>query len=225
MGFWNSIKEKFDEADRRTEEWIESKLDFDEERLQTLVESAQGESVTRDAFLIVLDGFVAPINLLDDEEQPHYFLNGSTVDVEGQGAGSESIVGWDRDRRIGGAYTILTSQRILVIANHARGYDEHTIPYDIVTAVNLNRGMVGIRLSIQTKSATYHCSATKTKNKYGSEEVESAVDYLRKKRQQTTEEDSDDALDQITRLKSLYDDGAITEEEFQEKKQSLLDDI
>jgi len=226
MGLWKSIKDQVDELDQRRQDWVESQIDFDEERVQLVIDNAAGNSVNRDTLLIPVGAGIAPINLLDEGEQPHYFLNGSTVDVEGQGSGGESIVGWDRDRRIGSAYTVITEQRVLIIANHARGYDEHTVPYDSITAVNLNSGIASTRLSIQTKSATYHCSVSKSKRKYGSSEVDSAAKFLRKYRQQNHQDDStDDPLDRLEKLKDLYDNGAITEDEFEEKKSSLLDEI
>lgn len=226
MGLWDSAKDAVDDLEQKRKGWLESRVDFDEEEVQLLLDSASGESVERDALLRLLDGSTAPINLLDDGEQPHHFLNGSTIDVEGQGSGTESIIGWDRDRRIGAVYTVITDQRILVIANHARGYDEHTIPYDSVTNVSLNSGFTSTRLSIQTKSATYHCSVSKSKRKFGGEEIESAVEYLRKRRQQGQQSDStSDPLDRLEKLKSLYDDGVLSEEEFEVKKESLLDEI
>lgn len=226
MGFWDSVKDKVDELDQKRQDWVEGLIEFDEEELQVLIEGSEGESVNRDTLLIPISESSAPINLLDNGEQPHYLLNGSTIDVEGVGSGSESILGWDRDRRIGSAYTVITEQRILIIANHARGYDEHTIPYDAVTNVNLNRGVTGVRLSLQTKSATYHCSVSKSNRKYGQEEVDNATEYLRKRRKEGTESGAtDDPLDRIEKLKSLHDDGVLTDEEFEDKKASLLDEV
>ncbi|MFB6186841.1 MAG: SHOCT domain-containing protein, partial [Halobacteriaceae archaeon] len=138
------------------------------------------------------------------------------------GAGSESITGWDRDRRIGGAFTVITEQRVLIIANHLRGYDEHTIPYDSITAINLNSGIFSKRLTLQTRGATYHLSVTNSDD----DEVQDAVEWLRERRRQGDSHDStDDPLDRLEKLKNLYDNGAITEDEFEEKKASLLDEI
>jgi len=226
MGIWDSITDQIDRLEQKRLNWVEGRVDFDEERVQAIIENAQGESVYRERLLQLMDASTAPINLLDQGEQPHYILNGSTIDVEGQGAGTENILGWDRDRRIGGIYTVVTEDRVLVIANHARGYDEHSIPFDAITTVNLNTGFTSTRLSIQTRSATYHCGVSKTKRKYSIEEVNDAVEYLRRKREQNPKGSaSDDSLDRLQKLKSLLDDGAITEDEFNEKKSKILDEI
>jgi len=189
----SSIKERLDKFDEQFEEkkvesWRKA-ADVNEDKMKSVIAAASGDSVSFEALIFPLahiDNTVS-FELLDDGEQPHYFLKGSTIDVEGQGSGTESIVGWDRDRRIGGAYTVLTEERVLIIANHARGYDEHTIPYDAITTTNQNNGFASTRLSIQTKSATYHCGVSKTESKYGKDEVEDAIDYLRQRREQGAE--------------------------------------
>lgn len=213
MGLGDRILNRFEEI---------GKAERDEAEVEPIIEKSKGDSIRPNNLLKALDSETVPFDLLDDEEQPHYFLRGSSVDIEGDGAGGESITGWDRDRRIGGAFTILTEQRILIIANHPRGYDEHTLPYDSVTSINLNKGIFSKRLSLQTRGATYHLSVTNSDD----DEVQEAVEYLRQRRRQGDEPDStEDSLDSLEKLKSLYDDGAITEEEFKEKKAELLDNI
>ena len=213
MGLGNRILNRLEEIGR---------ADRDEDEILPVIEQARGESVKPNNLLNTLDANTVPIDLLDEGEQPHYFLKGSSVDVEGDGAGGESITGWDRDRRIGGAFTVLTEQRVLVIANHLRGYDEHTIPYDSITAVNLNSGIASKRLTLQTRGATYHLSVTSSDD----DEVQDAVKWLRGKRRHGDESNStDDSLDRLEKLKSLYDDGVLNEKEYEEKKAELLDDI
>lgn len=224
-----NIKERLDQIDEKRRDRWQRRAGVDDDDLQAVIINAAGDSVNRESLIFPIGSTdsVVSFNLLDDGEQPHYFLKGSTIDVEGQGAGSESIIGWDRDRRIGGSYTVITENRVLIIANHARGYDEHTIPYDTITNVNLNSGLTSTRLSIQTKSATYHCSVSKSKRKFGKGEVTDAVEYLRERRNRVNEPDttSDDPLDRIEKLKSLHEDGVLTDEEFEEKKESLLDEV
>lgn len=224
-----NIKERLDQVDEKRRNRWQRRAGVDDDELQAVITNAVGDSVNRESLIFPLgttDSKV-PFNLLDEGEQPHYFLKGSTIDVEGQGTGSESIIGWDRDRRIGGAYTVITDDRILIIANHARGYDEHTVPYDTITNVNLNSGLTSTRLSIQTKSATYHCSVSKSKREFSKNEVTNAVEYLRERRNRVNESGttSDDPLDRIEKLKSLHEDGVLSDEEFEEKKESLLDEV
>lgn len=200
----------------------------DQAEIEPVIERAKGESVrSNDLLKIMSGGGTVPFDLIDEGEQPHYLLKGTTIDVEGHGAGSESIIGWDRDRRIGNSYTVITEDRVLIIASHLRGFDEHTIPYDSITNVNLNSGLTSTRLSIQTKSATYHLSVTQTKQKQGVNEIQDAVKYIRdrRNRENNSNTTSDDPLDRIEKLKSLHEDGVLSDEEFEEKKESLLDEV
>jgi len=236
------IREKLTRAWERYEAWFENKkgnfqdsledgqerlqeysaADRDESEIQPLVENAEGESINPTNLFQILDDETVPYDLLDDGEQPHYFLMGSSIDVEGDGASGESITGWDRDRRIGSAYTVLTEQRILIIANHVRGYDQHIVPYDSIATVNLNTGMVSTRLSIQTRGGTYHLSVTSSDD----DEVKDAVEWLLARRRQGDESDStDESLDHLAKLKELHEDGVLTDEEFEEKKSSILSDV
>lgn len=213
MGLGDRILDRLDEM---------GTADRDKEAIAEIIEQAHGDSIRPNNLFQQLDGDTVPADLLDSGEQPHYYLKGSSVDVEGDGAGGESITGWDRDRRIGSAFTLVTEQRVLVIANHFRGYDEHTIPYESISAVNLNSGFVSKRLSLQTRGATYHLSVSTSDD----DEVQRAVEYLRERRRQGDDSDSrGDPLDRIEKLKSLHDDGVLTDEEFEEKKSSLLDDV
>jgi hypothetical protein len=236
------IREKLTVAWRRYEVWFENKkqgllnrleerqdrlqeysaADRDESEVRPLVENAQGESIQPVNLFQKLDDETVPYDLLDEGEQPHYFLGGTSLDVEGNGAGGESITGWDRDRRIGSAYTLLTEQRVLIVANHLRGYDHHTVPYDSISSVNLNTGLTSTRLSLQTRSATYHLSVTASDE----DEVKDAVEWLRARRRQGNESASNnDPIDRLEKLKELHEDDVLTDEEFEEKKSSILSDV
>lgn len=216
----NGIENKSDQFRSRLEEF--SAVDRDGSEIQPIIEQARGESIRPNNLFNELDKGTVPSDLLDEGEQPHYFLKGSSIDVEGNGADGESITGWDRDRRIGSAFTVITDQRVLIIANHLRGYDEHTVPFDSISAINLNSGMISKRLSLQTRGATYHLSVSASDD----DEIQAAVEWLRERRREGSKDNlTDDPLDRLEKLKNLYDSGAITEDEFEEKKASLLDDI
>ncbi|TKX74674.1 hypothetical protein EXE46_08030 [Halorubrum sp. GN11_10-6_MGM] len=218
----NKVEETGDRWKERLEE--KAAVDRDISQVESIIEQAQGESIRpNNLFRMLNNDETVPYDLLDENEQPHYFLRGSSIDVEGDGAGGESITGWDRDRRIGSAFTVLTEQRVLVIADHFRGYDQHTIPYGSITSINLNTGLVSTRLTLQTRGATYHLSVTTSDD----DEVEQAVEYLRERRREEDKPgvDSDDPLDRLEKLKSLHNDGVLTDEEFEDKKAELLDDI
>lgn len=87
--------------------------------------------------------------------------------------------------------------------------------------------MVARRVSIQTKGQTYHIQA----NGPSKDELREALKFIREKveevqqSQQTPTRNEPDPIEQLRDLKDLHDNGILTDEEFKEKKTSLLDKI
>lgn len=167
-------------------------------------------------------------DLLDEDEVVHYMWRGGTLDVEGSSAG-ESIFGNDRDRKssLKGIFTAVTNKRIVINIPQFLGDDERHIPYHSVTSVDLDTGLMARRVSLQTKGQTYHVQSqgpSKT-------ELRDAMKFIREKveeanRPQQVPADNDpDPTEQLKNLKELHDDGVLTDEEFEEKKRSLLDKL
>lgn len=153
--------------------------------------------------------------------------------MEGSGAGS-SAFGNDRDRKnslSGNLRAVITDKRVAVKIPQVLGDDERSIPYDSITSVDLDTGLVNKRLTLQTAGQTYHIQATEP----GKEELREAIRFIREKRkeanqnevvvQQSDDSSEPDPLEQIEKLKGLKESGAISEDEFEEKKQELLDKI
>ena len=167
-------------------------------------------------------------HLLDDNEKIHYMWRGGTIDVEGSAAG-DSIFGNDRDRKssIKGIFTAATSERIVIAIPQVLGDDERHLPYHSATSVDLDTGLVNRRISIQTKGQTYHIQAQGPSK----DELRDAMRFLRDKieqanRPQTIQNESTpDPTEQLKNIKELNDKGVIDDEEFESKKQSLLDKI
>lgn len=181
----------------------------------------QGEWVNREKVAKVED-------LLDDDELVHYMWRGGTIDVEGSSAG-ESIFGNDRDRKSSfkGIFTAITNKRIVIAIPQFLGDDERHIPYRSVTSVDLDTGLMARRVSLQTKGQTYHIQA----NGPSKDELREAMRFIREKveevhqPQQVQASSEPDPTEQLKNLKELHDEGVLSDEEFEEKKQSLMDKI
>lgn len=181
----------------------------------------QGEWVNRKRLKKVSD-------LLDPEETVHYMWKGGTIDVEGSSAG-DSIFGNDRDRKSSwkGIFTAVTDKRIVIAIPQFLGDDERHIPYRSVTSVDLDTGLMARRVSLQTKGQTYHIQAQGPSK----DELRDAMRFIREKveevhqPQQVQATSEPDPTEQLQNLTELHDQGVLSDEEFEEKKQSLLDQI
>jgi hypothetical protein len=169
-------------------------------------------------------------DILDGGETVYYLTRGSTVDVEGSSAG-ESLWGDDRSRKSGTKGYVraaITDKRVAVKIPQLTGNDERSVPYQSITSVDLDTGLVNKRLSLQTPGQTYHIEA----HDPGKDEVRQAVKFIRDKITESNEEtvvveDSSepDPTEQLKNLKELHDEGVLSDEEFEEKKSDLLDKI
>lgn len=169
-------------------------------------------------------------SVLDDDETVHYLTRGSTVDVEGSSAGS-SLFGDDRSRKTGTRGYVraaITDRRVVVKVPQWLGSDERSVPFESITSVDLDTGLVNKRLTLQTPGQTYHIEV----HEPGKDECREAVRFIRNKiseanqTQVVTQESSDpDPTEQLKNIKELHDEGVLTDEEFEEKKQSLLDKL
>lgn len=169
-------------------------------------------------------------DVLDEDEQVHYLTRGSTVDVEGSSAGT-SLFGDDRSRKSGTAGYVraaITDRRVVVKVPQWLGNDERSVPYETVTSVDLDTGLVNKRLSLQTPGQTYHIEA----HEPDKDEVREAVRFVRERiasagRDRVVVEGADepDPTEQLKNLTELHEQGALTDAEFEAKKDDLLDEI
>lgn len=169
-------------------------------------------------------------DILDDDEKVHYLTRGSTVDVEGSSAGS-SLFGDNRSRKSGTKGFVragITDTRVVVKVPQWLGNDERSIPYQNITSVDLDTGLVNKRLSLQTPGQTYHIEV----HEPDKQEVRDAVKFIRNKITESNDDqvvvqsnDEPDPTEQLQNLKELHDEGVLTDDEFEEKKQTILDKI
>jgi hypothetical protein len=203
----------------------DAKLDQSPSADDALSADPQGSYVTRDRYEKIK-------GILDPEEQVHFITRGSTVDVEGSSAGS-SLFGDNRSRKSGTrgyVRAVITDKRVAVKIPQMLGTDERSVSYNSITSVDLDTGLVNKRLTLQTPGQTYHIEA----HEPGKDEVRRAIRFIRQKVektnqpdviQQQSDESEPDALEKLEKLKELNDSGAISDEEFDDKKQELLDEI
>ncbi len=182
----------------------------------------QGDYVTQPRIDKVKD-------ILDDGENIYYLGRGGTIDVEGSSAGS-SLFGDDRSRKSGTkgyVRTVIADDRIVVKIPQLTGNDERSVPYRNITSVDLDTGLVNKRLSLQTPGQTYHIQITEP----GKDEVREMMKFIRGKMEEASKPDTavvesePDPVDQIDKLRELNEKGALSDAEFEEKKQDLLDKI
>lgn len=193
----------------------------EEDSNQYLKAEPQGEWVTPDRVGKVQD-------LLDDDEVVHYMWRGGTLDVEGSGAG-DSIFGNDRDRKSSfkGIFPAVTNKRIVIAIPQFLGDDERHIPYHSITSVDLDTGLMARRVSLQTKGQTYHIQAQGPSK----DELRDAMRFIREKVEETHQPqqvqatNKPDPTEQLKNIKELHEQGVLSDEEFEEKKQSLLRQI
>lgn len=168
-------------------------------------------------------------DILDPDEQVHYLTRGGTIDVEGSSAGN-SLFGNDRSRKSGTSGYVraaITDRRIVVKIPQFLGNDERSVPYDSITSVDLDTGLVNKRLSLQTAGQTYHIQV----HEPGKGETREAIKFIREKISEAKQgavggqATEPDPTEQLKNIKELHDQGVLTDEEFNEKKQSLLDKI
>lgn len=169
-------------------------------------------------------------SILDADEKIHYLTKGSTVDVQGSGAG-HSLFGDDRSRKSGTRGWVraaFTDRRVAIKIPQWLGNDERTVPYHNITSVDLDTGLVNKRISLQTAGQTYHIEAQEP----GKDECRQLVRFVREQIRETqtqsqpqVQSSDPDPTEQLKNLKELHEEGVLSDEEFEEKKQSLLDDI
>lgn len=162
----------------------------------------------------------------EDDERIMFMTAGSTVDVEGAGSGT-SLFGNNRSRKSGTRGYVraaFTEERVAIKIPQLTGSDERSVPYHNIVSVDLDTGLIKKRVTLQTAGPTYHIEVDKP----GKDECRQLIRYVRDKvseAQQSENGSGTDPTEQLQRIKELHDDGVLTDEEFEEKRQKLLDKI
>jgi hypothetical protein len=119
-----------------------------------------------------------------------------------------------------------TDKRVAVKIPQVLGDDERSVPYHSITSVDLDTGLTNKRISLQTAGQTYHIEA----HEPGKDECRDITRFIRKKisdinTQETVVSQEADPTEQLQNLKQLHEQGAISDEQFEEKQEALLDKI
>ncbi|WP_049994988.1 PH domain-containing protein [Halapricum salinum] len=170
----------------------------------------QGPSVTK-SDVAKIDQHLSP------GEKVHYLSTGNRFSINGEEKQTMKLRLALTDRRI-----LLKRKQKLI------GNEQQTFNYEDISSVNLRKGMVFKKIAIETQSATYGIGVT---NSHDSNELQAMVNFIREKsRSSRGAQDGSaggetDPLDRIDKLKELNEKGAISDEEFEQKKDDLLDQV
>ena len=189
----------------------------------TLNHEPHGEYVTSERVAKVAD-------LLDDGERVEYLTRGSTVDVEGAGAG-RSLFGNDRSRKTGTRGWVraaFTDRRIVIKIPQWTGSDERSIPYENILSVDLDTGIVKKRLTIQTAGAAYHIEIDNPDKG----ECREIVGFVRERMtdaQQSaapaTDTSGNSPAERLREVEALHADGLLSDGEYEEKRERILSEL
>lgn len=163
-----------------------------------------------------------------------YLEPGEKVHFLGRDAGGQLKIDGEKRDGVTGVLTAATDRRVVFKTGKMIGGSQTSIDYRDISSVEVSFGMVQKRINLETDSKVFGIGV----GQLGKDEVQDMAQFIREKMRDpkgaggaTTEQTADssegkeDPLDKLERLGELRDNDVITEEEFQEKKQSLLDQI
>ena len=195
----------------------------DRSHLETLASTARGESVTADA-LGRSAGDDPLVHLLEADEQPEYILRGRLLDIVDRTA-TESESG-RRKRKVAASgadlHTLVTDDRFLVVVPHSDESKQLSVPFPSVFQVNVEDAPgTSKRVRVFTETAAYYIDTTQS----AQSEVKAVKEFTANHVAQevNNEKTADEVLNTIERLADLNKQGALTDEEFKQKKRKLLD--
>jgi hypothetical protein len=116
---------------------------------------------------------------------------------------------------------LATDRRLIFYAKKLGGYDMESFPYRSISSVEAGKSLTGHKV-------TFFASGNRVSLKYIHLEASALTEFLGLIRGQATQGVSSsaasapDVADQIRRLGALRDEGLLSEEEFQRKKEQIL---
>lgn len=178
--------------------------------------SPQGESVT-EAEVSKIDDY------LDPGEKVHYLATNT---------GGRFTMDGAKDNNVSATRTAVTDKRIIIkLARRGpltinANIEERTIDYSGISVVDLSLATLKTKLKLDTPTRTYGIGIGSIPD----EEAREMKDFIRdkigeEKNRGTANESKSDPFEQIEKLQKLLDSGAITEEEYDKKKEELMSQI
>lgn len=112
---------------------------------------------------------------------------------------------------------IATEDRIVFYAKRFTGYDSESFKYSNISSIDTGKKMLGATI-------TFYASGNEVSMKWIQEpDYQKFVEYVEDRiGKKESAPKADDSLDQLKKLKELLDMDAITQEEYDLKKQQLL---
>jgi len=195
------------------------------ERLQseTLASAASGDSVTADA-LEKPAGDRVPYQLLEPDEQPQYLLRGRILDIVDTEAPESELSRRNRKVAAHGTdlRTLVTDERFLIVIPRKEVEAERLrVALSAVDGVDAQDAPgASQRLCVHTEETAYYVDTAQS-DVDEVRAVEEFVSDLKTSAEPTGS--SEEVLDTLDRLADLHECGALTDEEFDQKKSELLD--
>ena len=166
---------------------------------------------------------------LDDDEQLELVLKGKFAEII-QGEETKSQYGGK------GVYTAIWVQRIiLIIGQRLLGTDVRNIRYDSIDGIDIEKSALLHYINIHSGGRTYKMNVfDKERAEIGVTTIRERVDGLKGDDKQKDSADSsldnngansENPTDRIQNLKELREEGLISEKEFEEKKESIIEEI
>jgi hypothetical protein len=228
------VKKSFKELRREKQHGKQDSVSIrDESSIQSLVNRADGPGITVER-LKIDDGVI--LHSLDNGEVPHCIIKGAgwrgieveTGDeIQRSGHKGAGMMKTFNNKLTVPNLTIATDRRLLALHPLRSGTDEYTIPYDSIDNVNIDRGWTKRRIQVSTRSRTYYFEVRGSDH----DKIRPSVDFIRQKREEAVSnpknnsEGTESSMEKLERLSDLHERGAISESEFEEKKQELLEEI
>lgn len=169
------------------------------------------------------------VKMIDEYLEP-----GEKVHFLAMDAGGQLKIDGEKEDGIVNVLTVATDRRVLFKSGKVFGASQTSIDYGDIASVEVSFGVVQKRLNLETDSKVFGIGVGKIEK----DEVQEMARFIRQKKRDAGQDDhsaagkgaassatEEDPIDKLERLGELRDNGVITEEEFEDKKQSLLDQI
>jgi len=163
-------------------------------------------------------------NIIDPGEKIHYLAveSGGNIEIKGRNIENEQKIATK-----GYIRTAATNKRVVSKIPYLTKSEEISLRYDKISSVGFKSGIVQKKLVVETSSQTYLIGI----GGIAEDACKDMLKFIRKKSSDTvvdknsSESKEVDPLEQIQRLKDLNNSGAISDEEFKQKKTELLDKL
>jgi hypothetical protein len=158
---------------------------------------------------------MAKIDRLTEKAKEYLNPNEEVVAIV-MGAYETKILGEDSVRN---GVLIATNKRLVFYAKKLMGYELEDFPFSNISSIESGKNMMGHNIS-------FFASGNKVKMKWINDgEIKKFVEHVRSeigKESSSSNSKAENIPDQIEKLSKLKDQGILTEDEFQAKKEDLL---